>query len=265
MGTKVQRLTERQVVEHVIASLQSGRGGWIATHNLDHIRRLRKNRDFANACVTASLRVADGMPLVWASRVAGTPLPQRVAGSSLIYTLTEAAARAGCSVYFLGGNSGTAERAAQKLQFENPQLRVAGYDCPAPGFELDPATLASVKCRIISARPDIIYVALGSPKQELLIADWVKEFPDAWFVGVGISFSFVCGEIKRAPKWMQYIGLEWIHRLAQEPCRLARRYLYDGLPFAALLFASAAGQRLMRLVFEHDRTKTEPDQSFLLQ
>ena len=101
-------------------------------------------------------------------------------------------------------------------------------------MRLEPAT---------AANPDIIYVALGSPKQEWLIGQLRGYLPRAWWLGIGISFSFLSGHVKRAPMWMQRAGLEWLHRLCQEPRRLARRYLVQGLPFAALLFASAIKNR----------------------
>lgn len=243
-GVEIHALREEEVIRHIVSESLAGRGGWVATHNLDHVRRLRRDRRFAEVCATATLRVADGMPIVWAGRIAGAGIPERVAGSSMIFTLSAAAARAGRSIYLLGGNPGTAERAAEVLQERNPGLRVVGTDCPAPGFEQSPQALREVLDRVAAAQPDIVYVALGSPKQEYLIRDLLQVTPNAWFIGVGISFSFICGEVRRAPRWVQRIGLEWLHRLAQEPRRLARRYLIDGLPFAVGLFAAALGQRL---------------------
>ena len=97
---------------------------------------------------------------------------------------------------------------------------------------------------LTAANPDIVYVALGSPKQEWLIGQLRGYLPRAWWLGIGISFSFLSGQVKRAPQWMQRSGLEWLHRLSQEPRRLAKRYLVHGLPFAASLFTSAIIRRL---------------------
>jgi N-acetylglucosaminyldiphosphoundecaprenol N-acetyl-beta-D-mannosaminyltransferase len=184
------------------------------------------------------------MPLLWASRLQGTPLPERVAGSELIYTLTAAAAEAGRSVFLLGGNPGAAERAGEELRRRNPTLKLAGTRCPPFGFEKDSASVDEITGALEAARPDVVFVCLGFPKQERLIERIRARLPTAWFLGVGISLSFVCGDIRRAPRWMQRIGLEWVHRLAQEPTRLFRRYVLHDIPFAFRLIVSAAGKRL---------------------
>jgi hypothetical protein len=116
-----------------------------------------------------------------------------------------------------------------------PGLLVAGFECPPVGFEKDDAYVAAMEQRLQAAEPGLIFVALGSPKQEYLIQRIRACLPHAWWIGVGISFSFVAGEVKRAPDWMRKCGLEWSHRLLQEPGRLARRYLVDDLPFFAVL------------------------------
>lgn len=243
-GVTLHPVTEAQCCGHVIAELNAGRGGVIVTHNLDHLRRLRRDETFARICADASLRVVDGMPLVWACRLQGTPVPERVAGSNLVLSLADAAATAGRTVYLLGGNPGTAEAAGRALETRYPGLRIAGSFCPPPGFESDPDLEAAMLKRLADAAPDIVYVALGSPKQEAFIHRHRAVLPDAWWLGVGISFSFLAGDVRRAPRWAQRVGLEWAHRLAQEPRRLARRYLVDGIPFAARLLAGAGWRRL---------------------
>jgi N-acetylglucosaminyldiphosphoundecaprenol N-acetyl-beta-D-mannosaminyltransferase len=238
-GVSLHAIDLRGCVAAVIAALAAGRGGSVVTANLDHLRRLQIEGDFRRAYERASLRVCDGLPLVWASRLQGTPLPGRVAGSDLTVALAHAAAGARRSIFFLGGDEGTAEACAAVLRQQAPDLRVAGTSCPPRGFESDPAQLAAIAAALQATRPDIVYVALGSPKQELLIERLRPLLPAAWWLGVGISFSFVAGRIKRAPPWVQRLGLEWLHRLAQEPRRLAKRYLVDGLPFAVRLFSGA--------------------------
>lgn len=239
-GVRLHALSEAQCVEHVFHAIAEGRGGWIVTPNLDHLRRLRRDAALRAHYRRADLAVADGMPLVWACRLQRTPLPGRVAGSDLITSLARGASERGASVYFLGGDPGTADEAAAKLRARFPRLRVAGTQCPAPGFESRARDLAELTRHLSAARPDIVFVALGSPKQEVLIGELRALLPDAWWLGVGISFSFVAGRVRRAPPWLRNAGLEWAHRLVQEPRRLVRRYLLDGLPFAAGLFARAA-------------------------
>lgn len=239
-GVRLHALDEPQCVTLVVEAASAGRGGWIVTPNLDHQRRLHADDALRARYRHADLSVADGMPLVWACRLQGTPLPGRVAGSDLIWSLSGAAAARGLSVYLLGGDPGTAEAAARSLRARFPELRVAGTACPAPGFESRAGQLEELADRLAAARPDIVFVALGSPKQEALIERLRPVLPSAWWMGVGISFSFVAGRVQRAPPWVQSLGCEWIHRAAQEPRRLARRYLVDGLPFAAALLTRSA-------------------------
>jgi N-acetylglucosaminyldiphosphoundecaprenol N-acetyl-beta-D-mannosaminyltransferase len=148
------------------------------------------------------------------------------------------------TVFFLGGNPGAAERAADELARRQPELKVAGIHCPPFGFDKDAAELARIRQMLAEARPDIVYVGLGFPKQERLIEKLRPSLPKAWFLGIGISFSFVAGQVKRAPRFMQRLGLEWVHRLAQEPGRLLKRYLIHGIPFAIVLLALTIAMRM---------------------
>lgn len=239
-GIGVHAISQIECVEYVLDELDAGRGGWIVTPNLDHLLRASREREFRELYSEATLRVVDGQILVWALALQRTPVPERVAGSDLISLLSENAAARKRSVFLLGGNPGTARKAADVLQARHPGLIVAGFDCPPLGFDRDPLAMARLSRKIHQAKPDIVFVALGSPKQELVIRHLRHDRPEAWWLGVGISFSFLAGEVRRAPRWMQRSGLEWAHRVWQEPGRLFRRYIVDGLPFAARLLFSAA-------------------------
>ncbi|MBI1372726.1 MAG: WecB/TagA/CpsF family glycosyltransferase [Phycisphaera sp.] len=238
-GVSLAAMTERGCIDRVLDDLDAGVGGWLVTVHLDMLRRVRRVDELRELIGAATLRVADGMPLVWASRLQRTPLPGRVAGSNLVDTLSGAAAERERSVFLLGGNPGTADAAAAELRRRYPTLRVAGTHCPPIGFEQDDEQLQRIGEAIDSAQPDIVYVALGFPKQERLIARLRDRRPAGWWIGVGISFSFLCGEVTRAPGWMQRLGMEWLHRLWQEPRRLIGRYLLC-LPFGAGLLVRSA-------------------------
>ncbi len=246
MGIRIHAITEPDVNALILRELNAGRGGWVATPNLDHLRRLCHAPEFRSLCQEADLLVPDGIPLLWAARLQGTPLPGRVAGSDLISSLSAAAAADGRSLFLLGGDPGTAESAAALLQSRSPELRIAGMCSPEVGFDKDPIELQRLDQQLIDAAPDIVFVALGSPKQELVMQRMSKLLPGTWWLGVGISFSFLAGEVKRAPVWMQRTGLEWCHRLTQEPGRLAGRYLWQGLPFAARLLGTSLWRGLRR-------------------
>lgn len=242
-GLAFDPLCEAEVVGRIIDQSRSGRGGYVVTPNIDICRQVRRDRKAADLIGGAALVVPDGMPLVWASRLAGQRLPERVTGSSLIFTLTRAAARAGRSVYFLGGPPGVADLAAANLARAYPGLRVAGTDAPPAGFDSSAAGIAAVRGRLVDAAPDVVFVGLGFPRQEQLIAAVCKALPHAWFVGCGAAIGFAAGTLARAPRWMQQAGLEWAFRLLVEPRRLLGRYLHD-IPYASALLARSAIRRL---------------------
>ncbi|HEV2292232.1 MAG TPA: WecB/TagA/CpsF family glycosyltransferase [Tepidisphaeraceae bacterium] len=247
-GIELNAITEARCVEHVLDELDAGNGGVLVTPNLDHLRRCARDLTFNALLDEASIVVADGMPLVWASRIQRTPLPERIAGSDLISSLSAGAARRGHTIFLLGGAPGTAEAAAKVLQERNPNLKVAGIHCPPIGFEKNQDAMNAVIAALVAAQPSIVFVALGSPKQEYLINRIRKVLPDAWWLGVGVSFSFLAGDVKRAPAWMRRTGLEWFHRLLQEPRRLFHRYIVVGLPFGLSLMSRAAWNGLPRML-----------------
>jgi N-acetylglucosaminyldiphosphoundecaprenol N-acetyl-beta-D-mannosaminyltransferase len=243
MGIPIDRVTEEEAVTRIVVAICNGKGGWVATPNIDHLRQLATDSDLRALVTSADLIIADGMPLVWASRLQGTPLPCRVSGSALIFRLSQAAAQIGASVYLLGGNPGTAAEAGRVLAKAYPGLVISGTLCPALGFEKDEAQLSSM-CRAVSdAKPDIVYSCFGFPKQERVIQRLKELLPTTWFLGLGGSLSIVSREIERAPQWMQTVGFEWLWRLKKEPKRLATRYLLHDLPFAVRFLWASWAQR----------------------
>jgi len=236
-------VTERQAIDHIVRRAVAGHGGWVITPNLDQLRQFRKYPQLRPMYAKADLVLADGMPLIWASRIQRTPLPQRVAGSALIFTLSETAAGAGLPVFLLGGNPGAAAHAADELRKRYPSIKIAGTHCPPIGFDKDQTQIQAIIELLRHAKPRIVFVGLGFPKQERLIERIRNAVPNAWFLGIGVSLSFVSGEIRRAPRWIQAVGLEWIHRMCQEPGRLAGRYLVHGIPFAICMLAQALAAR----------------------
>ena len=244
-GTGFDRITEGEVVAVVREGIAAGRGGRIITPNIDILRRAQVNERVKAYLDDADLIVADGMPLVWASKLSGTPLPERVAGSSLIWSLSEGLGRDGRSVFVIGGNPGTASepdgatRAAARLAAACPGLRIAGTLCPEYGFERNNAVFAEFRAAIRDAQPDLVFVGLGFPKQEKVITRLRRDLPRTWFIGCGAAVNFVAGDLERAPRWMQRTGLEWAHRLTTEPRRLAGRYLRHDAPYALRLLATS--------------------------
>ncbi|MFB4279227.1 WecB/TagA/CpsF family glycosyltransferase [Nonomuraea sp. MTCD27] len=239
-------LSEREVVRRVAVALEAGKGGRIVTPNVDICRAVATDPALEELVCTADLVVPDGMPLVWAARLLGTPVPQRVTGADLIWSLSELAARHGWPVYLLGGPPGVARRAAGRLASRHPRLAICGVHAPPYHFDATPEGAARVRRMVVAARPRLVFVGLGFPRQDRLIADLREELPDAWFVGCGAAIAFAAGTVARAPRWMRRAGLEWVFRLAAEPGRLTRRYLVDDLPFAVRLLAGCLATRISR-------------------
>lgn len=246
-GVEFACITESQSVNWVCDRAASGKGGFVVTANLDHLRRCCVDPGYRELVDGADLVVADGMPLIWASKVQGEPLlPERVAGSSMTITLCERAAQRGLSIYLLGGDEGVAERAAEVLRNRHPGIQIAGCHCPPFGFEKSEQDMDTIRDGLTAASPDIVLVALGSPKQEKLIRDIRSVCPGACWIGVGISLSFITGDVSRAPEWVQKAGIEWLHRLIQEPKRLFRRYVIQGIPWGLRLMAHSVKARVKK-------------------
>ena len=206
-----------------------------------------RSEEFVRALRESDLVVADGMPIVWVSKLMRRPLPSRVAGSDLLPHLCERATAAGPTVYFLGGRDDDAEKAAAILRAANPALRVVGIDnafVSLDGDEEARRTDEGVLSRIAAASPDILFVGFGAKKQDVWIARHKARLAAKVAIGIGGSYRFVTGGNRRAPEWMRRRGLEWFHRLCQEPRRLFRRYARD-----IFLFSALAVRQLLRRPF----------------
>ncbi len=187
----------------------------ICTVNPEFVIDARRNPDFAAVLRRADLRVPDGIGILWAARLQGVRLYERVTGSDSIYEICKRAAREGWRVYFLGAAPGVGQRTAEILSRLYPGLRVAGTFAGSP----DVAAWPKIAARLAAARPDIVFVAYGHPRQDFWIDRHRAELPAAVALGVGGAFDFVAGVTTRAPRWMRRLGLEWLHRLIRQPWR----------------------------------------------
>ena len=226
-----------------IAELVEGRaGGSVFTANVDHVVKAERNDAFRAAYGRASLVLADGKPLVWASRLLGEPLPEKVSGSDLIVPLARLAGERRWRVYVLGGQPAVATEAAARLR-DSFGVDVVGVDSPWIGQDGHDEDGDATLARLTSAEPDVVLVAFGAPKQELWIDRFLREPRPTVAIGVGGSLDFFAGRIKRAPTWMSEAGLEWLYRLLQEPRRMWRRYLVEDPVFVAILARTMARHR----------------------
>lgn len=230
LGIHVDNVTYEQALARMEAFVVDGRPHLVVTVNPEFIITARKDALFARILNGADLALPDGQGLLWAARVLGTPLRQRVTGVDMLCRMARLAQDKGYRVYLLGAAEGIAEAAAQQLRNQYPRLQVVGTyaGSAAPGDEEE------IVSNIQRTRPHFLFVAYGAPRQEKWIARNIDSLGVPVAMGVGGAFDFVSGRAKRAPPWAQRSGLEWLHRLYQEPWRW-RRML--ALPkFACLVF-----------------------------
>ncbi len=242
-GVRFDNVTMEEAIERIEELVACGVPSLVVTPNVDHLVRLQDDGAYRGIVEEAALVLVDGQPIVWASRLLGRRLKERVAGSDLMPRLCERAAERGYRVFFLGGEDGTAVEASRRLCELYPGLEVAGTHCPPHGFELCANENRRIAEKMRAAGADIVFVGLGSPKQEKWIAEHMGEYGAPVSIGVGIAFSFVAGRVKRAPVAMRRMGLEWLYRLYKEPRRLWRRYLVRGTRFAPIVMREFFGRR----------------------
>lgn len=230
-GFEIMKLVEEEVVDLVCEALSVGRGGRIVTVNVDRLRGLTLEPSTRRLVEPDVVLVADGMPLVWASRLQGDALPGRVNGTNLLFALCEAAATQHLPVFLLGAPPGIGAKAAHNLREKFPDLSVFGTLSPPLGFEFQAGSMSELAHALAPMGPGIVFCAFGFPKEEMVMASLSAANSDQWFVTCGGSLEMLVGAKRRAPAWMQATGLEWLVRLVQEPRRLAGRYLKRDLPY----------------------------------
>jgi N-acetylglucosaminyldiphosphoundecaprenol N-acetyl-beta-D-mannosaminyltransferase len=244
MSVRLDNLSEEEAADYVVSAAQRGKGGRLVNPNVDVMRQVATDRSLRSLLQSADLVLPDGMPLLWAARLQGSPLKERVPVSEAINTLCVKSSEKGIGVFLLGGSPGTAERAAKVLTDRCPGLSV-NYLCPPFGFEDDEREMAGIFRALEQDRPGIVFCAFGFPKQERLMHVLNERFPETWFIGSGGTFSMIAGDMPKAPEWMRNSGLEWAHRLRLEPRRLFERYIVHDLPFACRMLASSVVARVV--------------------
>ena len=227
-------VTLQEAVAGLDRAIAGGIRGYVVTMNVDFVVRFRRDAAFRVACERAALRVADGMPIIWGTRLLGRPLRARVAGADLVPALCRLAAGRGHTVFFLGGQPGVAHMAARRLEARFPGLQVAGTYGPPDHFEPEGTAAEAAVHAVNAAKPTLLFVALGSPKQELWVHRHWDRLDTIVAVCVGAALDFAAGSRTRAPGWMQRAGLEWLWRLALEPGRLWKRYLVRDAAFLGI-------------------------------
>jgi N-acetylglucosaminyldiphosphoundecaprenol N-acetyl-beta-D-mannosaminyltransferase len=226
-------VTMQETVTHIREMIaRKTTGGYVCTGNLDHLVMLDRDEEFQHIYRQADLVLADGMPVVWLSRLTGeTKITERVAGSDLFWELAKASDAHQLRLFLLGGYEGSAELAKKAVLEKYPNAQICGLYCPPHKTFATTEEQNKIRAMICEAKPDILFVGLGAPKQEKWIYENRTKLDVPVSIGVGGTFEMAGGVVKRAPEWMGRMGIEWTYRLLQDPRRLWKRYIIDDLPF----------------------------------
>lgn len=227
LNTQIDNLTMEEAVIEAKRLILEDRNSYVVTPNVDHIVKIENDSLFREIYEGADLILTDGKPLIWMSRWMGTPIKEKISGSDYFPEVCKMAAQEGFSVFLLGAAEGVAKKAALNLMRKYKNLKIAGVYSPSYTFENNEEELTYIIEKINSTKPDILCIGLGTPKQEKFYHRY-KEYLDVPLtLHIGATIDFEAGVVKRAPKWISYIGMEWLYRLLKEPRRLYKRYLLE--------------------------------------
>lgn len=232
LGIRVDNVTGEEALMRIEEFINDGRPHQVVTVNPEFIMAAKEDPHFARILNESHLALPDGQGLLWAARILGTPLKERVTGVDTVVSMAAVAAKKGYRVYFLGAAEGVADAAAQELSGRYPGLKVVGTHAGSPALREEDEILSM----IWQARPHILFVAYGAPRQEKWIARNLSRIGVPVAMGVGGAFDFISGRERRAPRWLQRLGLEWLHRLCHQPWRWRRMLVLPS--FAWLVFCA---------------------------
>lgn len=229
MNTYVDNVTMEMAVAHIEEFIKNREVGHVITPNVDQIVRIENDEYFKEICDNAELLLVDGTPLLWIARLYGRPIKQKICGSDLVPYLCDIAAQKGYAVFLLGAAEGVAAKAAENLKAKYPGLRVAGTYSPPYGFEKDEKEIHKINQMLFDSKADLLFVGMGVPKQDIFIYENMRTYQIPMSFSIGATIDFEAGVQKRAPEWINKIGMEWLYRLIHDPKRMFKRYIVDDM------------------------------------
>jgi N-acetylglucosaminyldiphosphoundecaprenol N-acetyl-beta-D-mannosaminyltransferase len=235
MGCQIDNLSMEETLEVIEGFIKSGKPHQHVVVNVDKLVKASRDAELRRIINECALINVDGMPVVWASRLLGKPLKERVAGVDLFEALMKRAALKGWRVFLLGAREEVVSGVKTVYESKYPGLVVAGYRNGYWKADEEPAVVDQIK----AARADLLFVAISSPKKEQFLGRYQAEMRIPFAMGVGGTFDVAVGKVKRAPVWMQKAGLEWFYRFLQEPRRMFHRYFIEDMAFVRLLIKEA--------------------------
>ena len=243
MGCRIDNLSMEETLGRIEEFIRSGKPHQHVVVNVDKLVKASRDEELRRIINDCALVNVDGMPVVWASRLLGSPLKERVAGVDLFEALMRRSNQRGWRVFLLGARAEVVGAVAETYQRRYPQLVIAGW---RDGYWQGEAEEAQVAEQVRASGADLLFVAISSPKKEQFLGRWQETMRVPFAMGVGGTFDVAIGRVKRAPRWMQRAGLEWFYRFLQEPRRMFRRYFIEDMAFIGLLVREAAEARKRR-------------------
>ncbi len=234
-GVRIDKAGSKDVHDFIAERINSKIASHIISINVDVLIKARKDLEFKSVINNSELVLADSRILLFSSFFLGRPLEENITGSNFVLNFSDWAAKKGYKLFLLGAAPGVAAKAAEILIQKNSALRIVGTYSPPFGFGNNEEENKKIIKMIKESSPDVLFVGLGAPMQEKWIWRFKDEYQVPVSIGVGATFDFISGNVKRAPKWIQIIGLEWLFRLCQEPRRLWKRYLIGNTIFIWLV------------------------------
>lgn len=235
LNTYVNNLNMTEVIDTIEEMITQNKKSYVVAVNVDVIMKIENDSELKKVVNDADIVLVDGQPLVWISKWYKRPVKAKVSGSDLIPKLCNVAAKKKYTIFIIGGKEGIAEKAKLNLEKSNPGIQVVGTYSPPFGFEKDEEELKQINKMITEVHPNILIACFGCPKQEKWIYNNYHKYDATVSICAGATVDFLAGNIKRAPRWMSDIGLEWLYRLIQDPKRLVRRYFIDDVKIIKLI------------------------------
>ena len=229
MNSYIDNVTKKEAIAHIEECINTQKIGHVITPNVDQIIRIESDKYFKKIYENAELLLTDGTPLIWISRWYKKPIKEKICGSDLVPDLCKLAAQKGYSIFLLGAAEGVAAKAAENLKKNNPRLKVAGVYSPPYGFEKDKNEIDKINKMLFTSNADMLFVGMGVPKQDIFIYENMNKYQIPMSFSIGATIDFEAGIQKRAPRWINRIGMEWIYRLVRDPKRMFKRYIINDM------------------------------------
>lgn len=234
MNTYIDNVSKEEAIAHIEKCIKERKISQITTPNVDQIVRIEKDPYFKEIVDNSELLLVDGTPLMWIAKRYKKPFKEKICGSDLMPELCSIAAKKGYKVFLLGAAPGVADIAAQKLKETNLGLQIVGTYSPPIGFEKDQQELDHINEILFNSKADMLFVGMGVPKQDIFIYENKEKYQIPTSFAIGGTIDFIAGKQKRAPKWINKIGMEWFYRFLCSPKRMFKRYFVDDVKIIKL-------------------------------